>query len=341
MSAIALGIALSIAGFALLFFGADWMVSGASSIATRLGLSKAFAGLVLVALGTSAPELVVNLIAAANDETDFALANVAGSNLTNICIGFGLIGLVTVFTIPSRHFKVDGVLLVITPLVIVAGLVAGGGEKLPLWTLAPLLALLGVYIVSLLKRRTDGADDDAEPELALPKALALFVIGLVFLFVGGELVFRSAIRIAGAAGMSDALIGFTLVAIGTSIPDVAASVVAARRRENEIAVGNILGSNISNILVVLVGTMLAARTSLDADSFSVEDFSVVAGCSLFMLVLILKVHKLNKWTSALLLPTIVVFLALRVLVGDIQDDDAEPPLGGEAPTAVEDATRPE
>jgi cation:H+ antiporter len=259
----ALDIAFFLAGCVLLYFGAEWLVRGAAAIAESLGIPKTIVGLTLVAFGTSAPELFFNVIAGFRGETGIALANVSGSNLTNICVGFGLCGIISGVYVRWSEFREDCITLIASAAFILAMLMFFETPHVPMWAIAPLFVMMAMYLLSLRRRTKDeytGRDADM-PLARMVIELAFFFGGTLALACGGWLVLESAIKIAEVLQLSKELIGLTIVAAGTSIPDTVASVVAARRGEHEIAVGNLLGSNISNVLVVLTGTTLAGWTS--------------------------------------------------------------------------------
>lgn len=267
-------LAVLIPGFVFLYFGAEWLVRGAADVASHLKLSKTFVGLTLVALGTSAPEFFVNVIAAINDSTEFALSNVAGSNLTNLCIGFGLASLFCEVPIYRNVFFSDLVIMLLATCVVVVSFLLTKTTILSFWALLPFLVLIVFYLRSLTQRRL-AVGEDLQIHMKFPAAVGLFFLGVTCLYLGGEMVYRSALDVAKELEIPETVIGLTVVACGTSIPDVTASVIAARRREFGIAVGNLLGSNISNILIVLGGTLLVAGRGLQSSKFLIADYSFI------------------------------------------------------------------
>lgn len=299
-------------GFVLLYFGAEWLIEGATNIAQQLRLAKAFVGLTLVAFGTSAPEFFVNILAGINGESEFALSNVSGSNMTNLCLGFGISALVSAVPFVRKDFALDGIMAVAGPLIILTCLLITAPERhLPLWMSLPMIAILVWYLWSLAKRRAA----DVHPEEVvgrLSRPMFFFVVGVIALYAGGELVFRSAKTLAELMKMPAPLIGLTIVAGGTSIPDVTASVIAARRKEMDICIGNLLGSNISNIFVVLTGTVLAARQDLRADRGITFDYAVVSGLTLLFLLTVCWKQRIPRWFAGLLLIAYVTFFIVRI-----------------------------
>ncbi len=301
-----------ILGFLALYFGAEWLVEGAADIAAHLKISKTFVGLTLVAFGTSAPELFVNLIAGFNNHSEFALSNIAGSNATNFCIGFGLAALFTVVPVARREFAPDLLFAALGPILVVGSFLLSRESGLAWWMLGPMGACLAVYLVTLAGRCA--ATEAQDPtHLTLRKPVAYFLVGVAALYVGGQLVFQQATEIAKALSIPESIIGLTVVACGTSIPDVTASVVAARRREFSIAVGNLLGSNISNVFVVLSGTLIAARQSLPAaDPGLLVDYAFVGVLSVSIAAWCLARQRVSRSFGILLLLTFVAYYTIRV-----------------------------
>lgn len=299
-------------GFVALFYGAKWLIEGASAVGIRAGLSKAFVGLTLVALGTSLPEFVVNFLAAWRDHTGLALSNVAGSNMTNLCVGFGLVTIVTRIAVKRSTFGVDLLLCCLSPLLIIGLFLTPPQFDLPFWGLAPLGAVLLCWMWSL-KRRRLGEDEVPEEQMSYAKSIGIFLGGVAVLYAGGEFTLRGAVRIAHGVGLSEDVIGLTIVAAGTSIPDTAASVVAARKGEHEIAVGNLLGSNISNIFFVLGSTLLAAGRSIPASPMHVMDYSVLSILCLVFLGVALIRQRVSMKTGIPLLAGFVAYIGYRVM----------------------------
>jgi cation:H+ antiporter len=298
-------------GVVLLSFGASWLVRGASTIAIAFGIPKHVIGLTLVALGTSAPEFFVNVLAAWHGETDFALSNVSGSNLANQCVGFGLCALLASVTIRRREFGGDVTLNWIAPLMIMGLMFSNPTRQLPFLAIIPLCLLLIYYGISLKGRTSEEAE--VELPLRLSLAISLFLTGILGLYLGGELVLHAAVDTAQKLGVPEDVIGLTIVAFGTSVPDITASVVAARRNEHGIAVGNIVGSNISNLLVVLNSTIAVSGQSLATSPGIRLDYLAVTIVSLFCWVLALSAERIPKWAGVLMLLAYVVYLAYRVV----------------------------
>ena len=221
----AIEFSLILLGCFLLAFGAEWLVSAAALIAERFRIPKAVAGLTVVALGTSAPELIVNVLSAARGDTDFAMSNVAGSNLANLCLGFGLCAVIGTLPVSLKTFRSDLFWLVLTPGVIVAALLTAPKHVVALPVAGALSVILAIYFVSVV-RRSRGAIEGEPREQPIGRALLMLAGGALLLYFGAELVLQMSSKVAETLGISSAIIGLTIVAAGTSIPDIAASVVA-------------------------------------------------------------------------------------------------------------------
>lgn len=302
---------LLLVGLFVLYFGAEWLVIGASDVAAHLKLSKAFIGLTLVAFGTSAPELFVNIIAASREYSGLALANIAGSNLSNLCLGFGLSALLLTFPIRSKQFLTDLVFVALGPCLVLASFLLTARTVLSLWILVPFAVLILPYLASLGKRRESSVIAECRYS-TLYQPICIFLLGAVALYAGGELVVRTAEDLSHLLGISDTVIGLTVVAAGTSIPDVAATFAAMRRGELDIGIGNILGSNISNVFIVLGSTLLVAGHSLQADNWLLFDYCAVCLLSLVSVAAILIFQRVTRFGGILLLLFFCTYFSLRV-----------------------------
>lgn len=252
-------IGLGIAGVALLYFGAEYLIRGGVSIAKKLGVSPLLIGLTLVAFGTSAPELVVSIQAALSNTGDIAVGNVVGSNICNVALILGLCALLKPIATNEKLFKLD------MPLLLGASLLFAvfyflDGRGLNFWQGAVMFTILIIYLVwSFYQDKKSGggelaaAADEEGGDKPCPVWLALIMVvgGLAGLVIGAKCFVASAIYFALAMGVSQAVIGLTIVALGTSLPELATSVVAVIKGERDIAVGNVVGSNIFNILVIM------------------------------------------------------------------------------------------
>ena len=252
-------IGLCILGVALLYFGAEYLIRGGVAIAKKLGVSPLLIGLTLVAFGTSAPELVVSIQAALSDSGDIAVGNVVGSNICNIALILGLCALLKPVVTNTKLFKLD------MPLLLGASILFSvfyflDGRGLNFWQGAVMLSILIVYLAwSFYQDKKSGGgelsaaaeEEGGDGNTPVWLALIMVVGGLIGLVLGARCFVTSAIYFAQAMGVSQAVIGLTIVALGTSLPELATSVVAVIKGERDIAVGNVVGSNIFNILVIM------------------------------------------------------------------------------------------
>ncbi len=280
-----------VGGFILLIKGADWLVEGASSIAKRVGLSDLMIGLTVVSFGTSAPELIVNIIASFQGSADIAIGNIVGSNISNTMLILGITALITPLAVQKSTVlkEIPFMLLASITLLIMANDMIVDGYAQSELSRSDGMAFLGFFIIFLyytfgLSKHTILEDGYSKPKMSLGKAWILFLIGLVGLGVGGNLAVEGAKSIAAMLGLSEALIGLTIVALGTSLPELAASIVAAKKGKTDIAIGNIVGSNIFNIFWIL--GLSAAIKPLPFQPALNVDLLVVVGCTALLFFLI-------------------------------------------------------
>lgn len=245
-------------GIALVIFSANWLVDGASSIAKKFGLSDLVIGLTIVAFGTSAPELTVNLFSALQGNTDIAIGNVLGSNIANIFLILGVASIIYPLSIQRNttwkeiplSFLAAVVLGILANDQLIDGSAAGSFvSRIDGLVLLCFFVIFMVYTAEIARNQTD-TDEGIKP-MPLWKSGLLVVAGLLGLFFGGKFLVEGAVNIAEQLGMSQKLIGLTIVAIGTSLPELATSIVAALKKKTDIAIGNVVGSNIFNIFFIL------------------------------------------------------------------------------------------
>ncbi len=240
-----------VAGLTLLYYGAEWLVKGGSAIAVRCKVPPLIIGLTLVAFGTSAPELFVSLDAALAGKGDIAVGNVVGSNICNILLILGLSALISPLGVNKVLFRRDVPLMILSSLFITVLCFIQGG----IGRVAGMILFAGIVIytvVGIIEGRHE-ASQDAPPEVSISKVMSVVAVvaGLVALVLGARLLIKAAIFMATSLGVPDSVIALTVVAIGTSLPELATSVVAAIKGEADIAIGNVVGSNIFNILCIL------------------------------------------------------------------------------------------
>jgi cation:H+ antiporter len=309
-----LSLFLIVVGFISLYYGAEWLVGGAIRLALHFKISKVVVGLVLVAFGTSSPELFVNLIAALDGRTGFALSNVSGSNLTNLCIGFGLCTLFGILFVDKKKFGIDLIYFGGAPLLVFIFMLLTPGLSLPLWSVIPFIILFIFYLALIRSRVRDEEILEESSRGNLVRGIFWFLLGCVALYSGGELVVRNAVNLGVYLGISETILGLTIVAFGTSIPDVMASITAVRRGETDIAVGNLLGSNIFNVLLILTGTLIFSGANLNADKNIVMDYAVVTLSSLLFIILITFSARVSRLSGGILILIYMAYITYRVLL---------------------------
>ena len=246
-------------GVVLLYFGAEWLVSGGVKIATRLSVPSLIIGLTLVAFGTSAPELAVSIDSALNGQGDISIGNVAGSNICNIGLILGAAALINPLSVKLQLFKFDSPVMVLAALGLALFCWFTGG--VPRWGGVLFLLLFAAYTIVLIllaRREKRDADNSVSEEAHILSwrdsfwfSAVLVIVGLGLLIAGAKILVTGAVEIGRICGLSEAVIGLTIVAIGTSLPELATSVVAAVRSERDIAVGNVVGSNIFNVFAIM------------------------------------------------------------------------------------------
>ena len=286
-----------IIGFFLLIKGADIFVDGASSIAKKIGIPSVIVGLTIVSLGTSAPELAVSLISSFNGNNGIAVGNVLGSNLFNTLVVLGGTAIVAPLLIKKSTIKRDYIAtLVVTILTcfLIFGLVPKSENMLSRISGIILLVVCIAYMFILVKaaKKDSVKDEENTSEIKMSKNILLSLIGVVGIVFGGNLVVDSATNIAYALGMSEKLVGLTIVAVGTSLPELVTSIVAALKGENDIALGNVLGSNIFNLVLILGAS--ATISPITVSGVMLIDFIILIAVTLFIGALIFFNKKEDK-----------------------------------------------
>ncbi len=291
-------------GLVGLFVGGEFLIRGAVALARRLGVSPLVIGLTIVGFGTSAPELLVSVQAAFGGSPDIALGNVLGSNIANILLILGIAAIAAPMTMKFAHLKRDFAVMIGATVVLWVMLLTGTLSRLD-----GLLLLAGLSVYLWLSFRTPAPQPDhhqTQPMGLLP-ALLLLIAGLAALMVGARLLVDSATEIARALGISEAVIALTIVAIGTSLPELATSVMAARRGQSDIAVGNIVGSNIFNILGILGTTSLLHPLAVDT-RFAGFDIALALTVALAVVALAYLHDKVSRRSGVTMLGTYALYL---------------------------------
>lgn len=322
---------LLIVGFVALVKGADWLVDGASGLAKRWGVSDLVIGLTVVAFGTSMPEFVVNIISAVQGSSELAITNILGSNSINIFVILGLTALIWPVSSKPQSRKVDiPVAFVASVLVLFFACytspvhwdwrnfghfhIAGPNDYISRIGGAVLVLGFAIYMVYLFRHAKENTDENETFEpMKVWKALLFVAVGLVGLTVGGELIVKSATQMARSLGLSDAIIGLTVVALGTSLPELATSCVAAAKKNSDLALGNCVGSCIFNVFFVL-GITSCIRPLAAYDGVVLDAFMAFLGPAFVLLFVSNDKHKqINRWEGAALLLIYVGYLTYRLL----------------------------
>lgn len=322
---------LLIGGLVVLTVGAEFLVRNASRLAMSLGISALVVGLTVVSFGTSAPELVVSITSAAQGKGDLALGNVVGSNIFNILFILGLSAIITPLVVAQKLVRIDSPIMV--GVAVVMALLALDGTIGRFDGIFLTLGMLGFFAFCVRHSKRESAAVAAEYEqstvAAAPKSRTLAVcsvgiaIGLGLLILGSNMFVGAAVDVAKAMGVSDLVVGLTIVAAGTSLPEVATSVMAAVRGERDIAVGNVVGSNILNILGVLgISAAVSPEPIIVSDAAMRFDIPVMIAASIACLPIFMTGFAIARWEGVLLFGYYIAYTAFLIL--DASRHDALP-----------------
>ena len=315
------GAVLIVVGFVALVKGADWLVDGASSIAKRFGISDLVIGLTVVAFGTSMPEFVVNMVSVGHGTTELAITNILGSNIINTFVILGLTALVYPVATQKHTRNFDIPLSIMAGFIVLVMVVFNAPwESVNGISRIGGIFLLAVFIFFLYDAGTHAkqkvetpAPEQEKKELSVLKATGLVIAGLAGLAIGGELIVDSAVDIAQRCGVSEAIIGLTIVALGTSLPELATSVIAAFKHNSDIAVGNVFGSNIFNVFFVL-GTSAVVRPLPAYEGIELDAFMAALGSIVVWFALRTnKTRILKRWGGGVLLLVYAGYLTYRLM----------------------------
>lgn len=312
-----------IAGLVLLVVGAEVLVRGAAKLAAQFGIPPLVIGLTVVAFGTSAPETAVSVQSAWNGSGDLAIGNVIGSNIANVLLILGLTALVAPLIVSRQLIRLDVPIMIGASLVVYALAWDGALSRLDGALLfAAVLTYTGFLIYSA-RKDSGGEDDVFAKEFGLdekPKPyawiinLGLIIAGLGLLVLGSNFLVEGAVTLARALGLSELVIGLTVIAIGTSLPELATSIIAAFKGERDIAVGNIVGSNIFNLLLVLgLASLVAPATISVSPNALAFDFPVMIAVAVACLPIFFTGFRINRWEGALFLAYYMAYTGYLVL----------------------------
>jgi cation:H+ antiporter len=306
---------------ALLVKGGDMLIDGSSSLARRFNISELVIGLTIVAFGTSAPELVVSLSAAIVSHSEIALGNVIGSNNFNLFIILGITGVIMPITVQKNtiRFEIPFSLLAAIVLFLLGNLAFFTAEKYTITRiegviLLLLFALFLFYIYKSMKSSVPAGEGSSVKTLSFRRTILFIILGLIFLVLGGRLVVDSAVALAQALKVSEKIIGLTIVAVGTSLPELVTSITAIVKKSDDIAIGNIIGSNIFNVFLIL-GVSAAVSPMEYSAVFNMDIYILILGTLLLLAAMFTgKKGKLDRWEAAvfvLLYSGYVVYMIMR------------------------------
>ncbi|QQL44397.1 calcium/sodium antiporter [Sulfuriroseicoccus oceanibius] len=302
-----LEIVFVIAGLALLYYGAEWLVAGAAELAVKIGMSPLVVGLTVVAFGTSAPELLVSLQAAFDGAPDISVGNIVGSNICNLALIIGVGVVITPLVVHGQVVKREMPILLLSTALFIAFLSDG---QLARWEGFVLFGGIIVYVVNsvMMSKRhmVEGAEleefEDSVPTEATHatwKLVALVLVGIAAMVLGSKLLVENAQSLALRMGVSEAVIGLTLIAFGTSLPELATAVVSALKKQGDIMVGNAVGSNIFNTLLIMGAT--ASVHPIETQSMNPTNLYVMAGVTLLIFPMMITAKRLSRIEGVVLL----------------------------------------
>ncbi len=311
------------AGLVLLLLGAELLVRGASRLALALGLAPIVVGLTVVSIGTSAPELAISLGSALSGTPDLALGNVVGSNIANVLLILGLVALIVPLVVHRQLVWLDVPLMIAASALTFAMAFDG---RIARWEGGVLVFCAIVYIVFLIrmaKRHPEQVPEDPEltesetgpaPKIGVARQLLLMAAGLAMLIGGARFLVDAATAMASALGLSDLVIGLTVVAVGTSLPEIATSILSALRGQRDLAVGNIVGSNLFNLLLVLGTTALIASDGVPVGASAIRfDLPVMTAVAVACLPIFFNGHRIARWEGALFLGYYLAYTAYLLM----------------------------
>lgn len=302
---IVISVVFLILGFWGLIKGADIFVDSASQIAAKLNVPLIVIGLTIVAFGTSAPEAAISITSAVQNNAGIAVGNVLGSNIMNILLILGISALICNLPVKKTTFRYEiPFVAAITAILLLLGVLGGSIDRLDGVILAVLFAAFMVYLIKLAKSGDSSfADDvpDIDKNVSIPKMIIFVVIGLAMIVLGSDLTVSGATKIAEIAGLDDRIIGLTIVAFGTSLPELVTCIQAARKNKVDIAIGNIIGSNIFNILFVVGISALVSPSAIEFKSSFIFDAAAAIAAAVVLWLLTLKNKKISRLGGGIML----------------------------------------
>lgn len=318
-----LQIILLIVGFVILIKGADVFVDGAASLAQNFKLSKMLIGLTIVAFGTSAPEFAVSVKSIVSNNADMVLGNVIGSNILNILLIIGICALIKPVIVKNNTIKKEIPIVILMSTLLfflmkdnlfdssISNIVTRNDG----FVILLFFTVFVYYLISIVRNKKD-EDADSLAKFNIPKSIIFTILGIVAIIVGSNLVVDSASTIATILGVSQKMIALTIVAFGTSLPELVTSIVSIKKDEQEIMVGNIVGSNIFNIGIV-IGLPVALFGSIDAVGFNNIDLIMLLVSAVLLFMLSFKKHKIGKFGGISMLVLFIIYYTFVIVGGNI------------------------
>jgi cation:H+ antiporter len=305
-----------VGGLVLLVLGGDWLLKAAVGMSLRLNISKIIIGMTVVSFATSAPELIVSLQSALNGFPDIALGNVVGSNIANVGLILGVVALISAMPVDTTFFKTDMPAVIISSIILMGILFYDG--QIDRWEGFMMFAMLIAFIVFLIRRQRKNKEDIELPEeqvMTMAWVMWYLAIGGTALYFGSDLLIKGAVNVAETYGVSDRVIAVSVVAVGTSIPELAASLIAAVKKESSISIGNVLGSNIFNILSVLGLTAMIQPIKAVDQRLLTFDIYWMLGFALILLPLALLPKRgfIDRRAGLILLLAYIAFIYLTFI----------------------------
>ena len=309
---------LLIVGLVLILLGADALVNGASSVARKYGISEFVVGLTIVGIGTSAPELIVSAISAINGSSDIAIGNVVGSNISNVFMILGVTAIIAPITLTKSNLKYDlpialGVSLLLFVLAYDSIFLGKEFNVISRWDGLILFAMFVLFMIYSFKSSASGdqneeSDESENGKVNIVKSVLLIVCGLVGLVLGGRLFVNSGSDIARGFGVSDAFIGITVMAVGTSLPELAASVNAALKKKGQMALGNVIGSNIFNILLILGTSSIIRPLTLGGITMIDMGMMILTTVMIMLSALLISKKEIKRGVGALFFMIYIAYI---------------------------------
>jgi cation:H+ antiporter len=309
---------LLIVGLVLILLGADALVNGASAVARKYGISEFVVGLTIVGIGTSAPELIVSAISAINGSSDIAIGNVVGSNISNVFMILGVTAIIAPITLTKSNLKYDlpialGVSLLLFVLAYDSIFLGKEFNVISRWDGLILFAMFVLFMIYSFKSSASGdqneeSDESENGKVNIVKSVLLIVCGLVGLVLGGRLFVNSGSDIARGFGVSDAFIGITVMAVGTSLPELAASVNAAIKKKGQMALGNVIGSNIFNILLILGTSSIIRPLTLGGITMIDMGMMILTTVMIMLSALLISKKEIKRGVGALFFMIYIAYI---------------------------------